>query len=375
MASLKNVNLSTLRLLEAEDLADLACVARLENLADDPVFDLEPGEALDFYEQLSGIFEKYRGELEKDQEAYSRLSRVLWKLSWKALSAMGTKVRKVILGENVVYSLMSGIDIKANLQKILAPYETRFAPDKEQRREWVYALENNQERLGNQPVVIEGQTKTQATLQNWLKAYNVSQTLTNERGKFNQINFLNTHPSVKLLQAKEKAALSTILELYDWLLFPPPGREVLPEEPAEDYMIKQKFTLPQMGKATAPPIPKQPLVSDIPALAPLPQKPRVAATSFKIEFEEPKLGKGLRMGKQDIKDEVPETEETQEKPKPRAPLPPPPPPQPKPVVNPIKSKEQFNPSTKPLGAVGTGHSGVNIDQKLEELKKKAQRKN
>ncbi len=251
MASIADIlNIKNLFLLDAEALADQRVLDKLSELAQDAEFDLEPGRAMEFYDQLDKLVKDNQGQVEANPIIYNQLMAVLWVLSWKAMPAMSLKQSKNILSENLVDSIKLGVNVSECLKKILGIYEFRVGPDKETRRGWIYSLENNQEKLGDKPLSLDVGA-VQPTIQNWLKSYNTNQPLTVNRDKFNQINFFNNNRQASQLNNTDKEVLKQILEIYDWLLFPPPGPAVIPEEPGEQtkttgglpYMQSQKFQL------------------------------------------------------------------------------------------------------------------------------------
>jgi hypothetical protein len=230
MANLADVlNLDNLRLLDAESLIDIRVLNKLEDMARDPQFDLEPGQALDFYEQLEKLVRDNQKQLQANSGAYNQMAVILWYLSWKAMPAMPFKQSKNILSENLIDSIKLGINVRYCLEKILGFYEFGLGPDKETRRGWIYSLENNQEKLGSKLLAMEGQ-QVQPTVENWLKSYNLNQPLTTQRAKFNQINFFDKSTEASQLGEQDKSILKQLLEVYDWLLFPPPGPQVIPDD-------------------------------------------------------------------------------------------------------------------------------------------------
>lgn len=252
LAFINNLSIENLELLDAETLVSSECIKKIDEMSQDAQFDFEPGIARGFYEILSSLLAKYGAEIRNYPESFDRLRPILLRLFWKALPSMDGKVKKQMLGEVVVSALKQGEDVKSALQKQLVIHEYGALTDKQQRRDLSFALENNIEQLGKEFITLDNKEKVKPTIQNWLKSYNSSQSLVNERGKFNQINYLNQDSNAKLLSQEDKDVLSKVLEIYDWLLFPPPAADVITasvKEPKSSYMKAQKFTMPPFAGA------------------------------------------------------------------------------------------------------------------------------
>jgi hypothetical protein len=317
---LNNLSINNLRFLDAESLNDQRVLDKLLRMSEDPIFDLESAQALQFYEQLNKIFAIVRERLESDPEIYNQITTIILKFFWKALPSMPPKFRANIFSENLVFSLLAGADIKSALQKVLNPFEFNFEPDKEQRRQWIYALENNQEELGNKNLNIQEQM-VKPKIQNWLRLYNTSQNLKGEkRSKFNQINFLDKDKNALSLSDEEKQALSKIIDIYDWLLFPLPGPKVVPDEDfskANSFITLKKAILPVelVKKTTAPKIidelPTQPVVpntqishSEIPRVKTIPKQKMAGLDMGELRqnFENSKLVQDIGQIKKEIEE-------------------------------------------------------------------------
>jgi hypothetical protein len=187
-----------------------------------------------------------------DPQTYNFYESLVTILKFVSLDIRKDKEVKILLNESLVYALKNGVDVVSNLEDYLKYDEEGLGVDKNSRRGLIYSLETNQEKLGQQQLILDS-GRAQPTVQNWLKSYNNSQHLTSDRSKFSQINYLNTSADVRVLGGDEKAVLGKILEMYDKLLFPPPGPEVVPDNSPEAqqlvkelaYFSSDKYTLPQ----------------------------------------------------------------------------------------------------------------------------------
>ena len=247
LATINSLKVENLFLLDAESLAMPEVIDKLNRMAVDPQLDLEPAQAWALYDGLESLV-KDRNDL--NEGVVNSLSPIFLRLFWKSLPAMPVERRNEALSKNLIDSLISGAQIKDCLQKILDVYEFGVGPDKETRRGWIYSLEHNQEKLGAKAITLDTGT-AQPTIENWLKAYNLLQPLGKKREAFNEITYLNRSKDVSQLSAQDREALKKILEIYDWLLFPPPGPEVIPDEhapktdQATPYIQAKKFELPK----------------------------------------------------------------------------------------------------------------------------------
>jgi hypothetical protein len=187
-----------------------------------------------------------------DPQTYNFYHRLVILLKFVSFILRKPKNARSLFGESIVEALRAKVEVVSNLRDYFDLYEKGFGVDKEKRRELIFSLENNKEHIGQQPIVLE-EERVVPTLQNWLKSYNASQPLTVGRSKFNQINYLNTSSNVRLLSLADKRILAKILEIYDWLLFPPPVPEINPEAMATAtaslgnlaYLTAEKFELPE----------------------------------------------------------------------------------------------------------------------------------
>lgn len=187
-----------------------------------------------------------------DPQTYNFYHRLIILLKFVSFMSRRQKTAISLLTESVVFALRANVEVVNNLKDYLEVYEGEIGTNKEMRRELVYALENNKEKIGEQLLTIAERGQAAPTLENWLKKYNESQHLIAERTKFNQINFLNTESSARLLTNEDKRILSSLLEMYDMLLFPPRPNivivdeqdKVVSDDAIDKYIIEQHLELP-----------------------------------------------------------------------------------------------------------------------------------
>ena len=218
----KYLTFRKLNYLDVDYFEHVETIEKLEEIANDSMFEMESGKAREFYDFLANLLFENQESLKINQDLYTRISKIFYKLFWQALPALGSKFKTNALNNNVVFLLRNELDLKYYIQKLLSTYEYGLGPDKEERQHLIYSLQNNSERLGDQSITVEN-VKDLPTVKNWIKDYNSSQSFKGGRSHFNQINYISNSQNIKNLTAKDKEILSKILEIYDWLLFPPAG--------------------------------------------------------------------------------------------------------------------------------------------------------
>lgn len=226
-----------------------------------------------------------------DTGAFRTYDRLMNLLRFVALYAQMPRVIQNLLSQGLVQALLAGIEVKDRLETLFKD-EKNLGPDKEQRRSLIHALEGNQEWIGQKAIVNDEGKTVPPSVQNWLKVYNRSQPVYVERSKFNQINFLNSERLVQVLSPKEKKVLEGVLEIYDWLLFPPAIPKGIDEQKINEYINQQNLVLPKDFK-----LPKLPLdtARDLRPQdmeqKPIPPLPPEAVTPSRIEY-----GTGSNLG-------------------------------------------------------------------------------
>src|ERR1051326_2163198 len=140
LTEINSLNLNTLQYLDEESLVLPATLKKLAEISEDPQFEQEPGQARDFFEALRVVINQNAQALQANPSVYNQLVLILWKLSWKEFSALGSKVRKSLIAEHLTFSVKNKIDVKTYLSKYLSVYEFIIGPDKEERRDWTYEI-------------------------------------------------------------------------------------------------------------------------------------------------------------------------------------------------------------------------------------------
>ena len=244
-----------LKYLEEESFRDPAVLQRLLELSEDPQYENEPGNAKVFYESLNKAIDPFEQNLKTDQKSYGILQAVLLKLFWNSLMSESEKNIQAAVNANTLISLKLGIDVKFKIQRWLSVYEFNFVPDEETRRNLAYALETNNEQLGSRGIYLDGK-QVSPTVSAWLRDYNSLQPAKNERGRFEQIAYFNGSKNVNILTVWEKNLLGGLLELYDWILYPPAGIVVEREQRTSEYtnQVSARTTPPVLS----PPVPPRP---------------------------------------------------------------------------------------------------------------------
>lgn len=247
---LQNFTWQDLKYLDTETLFSPDGIDWLNMVEQDPMFELEPGKAKEFYDSVIDLIGRNVGI----NGAPEDLRPALVRLRWKSLPASTSKEKFGLLSNNVIYSLACGVDIVAELEKILGVFEYNLGPEEKQRAEWVYELENNQEDLGINLGAAGEENGSRLNIKNLLVFYNQSAPIGKKRGSFEKINFLKSNAYLKKLNSDQAVVIEQIMRIYDWLLFPPAGPLVINEEQTQiKYSNIQKFNFnPNFSQKTPP---------------------------------------------------------------------------------------------------------------------------
>ncbi len=303
---IQNLTVEDLGLLDAETLTSPACIAKLVELTQDSLFDLEPGQARDFYENLNALLSKYSETLKNNPQIYNQLFIILNSVMWKAISALPAQVRREALTHNVILALTNNVNTRYYLQKYLDAFEFIIGPDMENRKALARFLETNDEFLGTSMILISNKEKAQPLVKNWLTDYNsYSQfnNIKNTRGHYEQVKYLSTSPNIQTLTKTEQTVLFKLIELYDWLLFPGQIRTNIPlvnELPTRQVSATPTATPILANESKNTPQPTN--------LAPAPKPPAVAPkTEVKppsvVPLAPPPLARRSNVNLQDILNE------------------------------------------------------------------------
>lgn len=206
--------------LDLESLKNAQVIARVEELAQDSEFELESAHAREFYEALDGLMKKHGKQFEGSEE-YKRLNVVLIKMMWQALPALDKKNKDQILSNNLLAALKNKVDILTNLDVYLDLFEFGVGPNFEQRRMLGVSLDQNQERLGLQPIQLKIGQEVAPYLSNWLKDFVSYTDPKSLKGiSYELTQYLYSSPNVKNLKPDERQILSQVIAIYDHIHHP-----------------------------------------------------------------------------------------------------------------------------------------------------------
>ncbi|MBI2607442.1 MAG: hypothetical protein HYW51_01300 [Candidatus Doudnabacteria bacterium] len=247
---IKNLSVDKLNYLviDQEDIINEEVIAVLEKMAADSMFDSEPGKANELYSKLTKAYEQYQEDLKQHPGLHSRYIALLTNILWKAFPAIPRNFHPKILETKVIYSFNRKIDVKSYIKRYLNLFEDNFRPDEEERRKMLYAVTNNEERIGNQPINLKTQDKAPPIVKNWLRDFVSYLSKNFAGGKFEQISYLNSNQNVAKLSQQDKETLSKVIELYAWLKTPP-VLEIVKEDTEKKPIVEMKK--PQVPEPTA----------------------------------------------------------------------------------------------------------------------------
>jgi hypothetical protein len=182
------------------------------------------------------------GNLPKELSTkYLRLLKILKLLSLRTLDE---KQQEVFFKEQILDTFKTDIiDAKEWVEKIFISYFDGGDQNENLRALYLKSIEKNQEILGsdNRQLIINGEEKlVNPTIQNWLFDYNSSSHVSkdlNRRGGYEQVNFVTGSLNARKLDKENRDLLLKIVQFYDWLKFDPlqydfrlPGQTVSNEE-------------------------------------------------------------------------------------------------------------------------------------------------
>jgi len=286
-----------LQQVSIEYLKDDLSIGRIEEHAADSQFESEPMAAREFYEVLDELMKKYGGQLNGTKE-YVRLFAVLQKLLWHALPALDKKIKQQMLGSNVLFSIKNNIDILADLDAYLYLFEFGVGPDNEERQMFMYSLTHNQERLGNELIILKSGESVPPFVSNWIKDFtSYTDADTAIKGESYELTqYMYSSPNAKKLNNNDKQVLAYVINVYNHLRYPKyiPEIEKPTPEPANKPAPKPisqpvaKPVIPQFKAPIVPPsVPK--LVVPPPVIKPTPPKPNPVVSEIKREVATPEL--------------------------------------------------------------------------------------
>lgn len=246
-------------MLDFESLSSEAVLNKLAEVSEDAIFESEPSEALDAYEFLQGLYGQGRANVRSFEKDWRmKMESIIGVFFWKALPMVPTKQQEQAVQDQAVFISFQGVNLIERFDKILGVREYNMPPLMEKRKEFIYSLENNTERLGGSEITEPGGNSMAQTLKNWLQLYNQSVPLVTTRGRFEQVKFFQNNENIKKLDPAEKTVLESLIQFYDWLLFPSPGPRIIGGPESNDkktpYTSIFKGTMP--SPATAKPVSK-----------------------------------------------------------------------------------------------------------------------
>lgn len=223
-------------------LLDLKAYQNVEDVVLSIVAGGSSDEAVNFAMILADKLLAIEGNLPKELSTkYLRLLKILKLLSLRTLDE---KQQEVFFKEQILDTFKTDIiDAKEWVEKIFISYFDGGDQNENLRALYLKAIEKNQEILGldNIKVIINGEEKlVNPTIQNWLFDYNSSSHVSkdlNRRGGYEQVNFVTGSLNARKLDKENRDLLLKIVQFYDWLRFDPlqydfrlPGQTVSNEE-------------------------------------------------------------------------------------------------------------------------------------------------
>lgn len=270
--------------LDPDFLHDGLVLNKIYQIVEDPLFDSEPGRAFEFYEKFEKIVQQAYGRIDHNSQiSGTLLDQILAVISWKAFPAMPAKLKYYLIENGLVWGMGHEVDPKYFLARTLTLFENGFVPEKKIRREYVYALELNQEHIGENKLNFEGGIFAEPSVVNWLKLYNSTYPIRQDRGKFEKINFLNSSQNSLKLTKADRDILGRVLDIYDWLMFPPLGPIIVDEVSSKASTILREKNQPleseypslNLGNDVVLKTESQPLAEVVPKAPPAVPKPVV----------------------------------------------------------------------------------------------------
>lgn len=259
--------------------------------------------------------------------------------------------KKDLIRNHIVYILDLGLDIKRALINFLDIFDS-VDIIKDETNQILFDLNNNQENLGDPEKF--SQLNFKPTVANWLIEYQIvvnSFGMKLEPGAFHIVKFIDSNQHVKYLTPKEKDALRDLLDFYNWLLSPLVFVDSKKASNNILYSNSQQFELPkelrQEDKVVNPPI--IPAPKNQPTQRPMEEIAKISNSKLQISDQD---ARGLA----------------------------------KPLVKPVNIEEILKKKQAEENSTSSGlrmwnsnppempkKPTVDIDKKLEDLKKKVQK--
>lgn len=223
-----------------------------------------------------------------EQERYVYKIFTYWVLRLRVFSFRRLKEQEKIklFKEQTLKIISLGLDLKNAVKQYLEGLYSESVVEKIVRN-FKVALEDNSKFFGLNFTKSKVGDNFKPTVANWLKEYQSvlkpSGGMKLEPGSFHIVKFMNTNPYVKFLTEDEKQILRDLLDLYNWLLSPivyadsrEPAKQVIQTMQNVPYMVSQKMRMEENGGLKEEIKMKQPLLPPkVPIKPPVPIKKQI----------------------------------------------------------------------------------------------------
>ncbi len=207
-------------------------------------------EAANFARDLQNILSETNPQNEKENNQLNVLFFFLYRLKLFAFPNLNQQEQVDIFKHEILPIMSFKLDIKEailNYTKVLNDPENF----KKVTQNFLFALTENDSMLGDSKNFAK--VKFSGKIKDWLMEYRQSLASKGAEiqdfGTFHVLNFLNTNQNVKFLSKEEIETLKELFELYNWLNDPIVYIEKENTQSVSNFLIKQKFTLPQQNFA------------------------------------------------------------------------------------------------------------------------------
>lgn len=183
---------------------------------------LAPGDAQDILTQLSKIKDDQRFAAESPA-LYRGWQEVMDHLSFIALLFLSPAEVERLFKMRLLFVVQAGLDLQGIVYTYLAVSGDDVTTG-EKRQLLINALRSNEERLGQRVTKIVpygSMNPLVPAVKNWLSDYEAVEVGKENRGAFEQSNYLTKSKNVTMLSGEEKGVLGKIIKLYDFLRFEP----------------------------------------------------------------------------------------------------------------------------------------------------------
>ncbi|MBU0597685.1 hypothetical protein KKF61_01660 [Patescibacteria group bacterium] len=250
---LKTIDIEEIRKLKPEELLDNDIYGGLAAR----VFEIERTNSYDEAISLSSFLQNFI-ETEKELE---REHPTLFK-KYQSLVIWLKFVSFHILLDSDIYNLMkdylmTGFDLEIDIRgKIKILFRSSLDPyiRGEKRNMMLKALSQNNERVGNLKIISEANNRQlPGTISNILMDFNRFTKTEGRRGSLEEVSYLDKSPNMRQLKAQDRDRVLKILQVYDFVRFPPL------EEMARELVVtpftfrdQKRAPLPKRGLPTSP---------------------------------------------------------------------------------------------------------------------------